>query len=321
MEKADPQHRSDLMKIYRMIDGGRLGENLSFEMRNFPECDDIANAMRGDKQLLSTWTPPPVSLFSISGKKKTNFVRTTWSYAGFAVDARAAEVLQPYLTDVCELLPIKYGRQSYWILYIHKTADCLDLESTVFHSLERTPRDVLIAAFDCERLPKQQIFRVTRGFDYYVTDELKDVIERAKLSGVRFQFMWSDDGSEPDDEIPERLRKKKPSRRRKSRLHTKRDSLLERLWHDVILHRGDESALEDALKISRLMQGANDYDSCRAVRKLLKLGVSREIILDLMCSLAYEIVFDVLVAIEEECLDTSPDLQSLHEDLLIAEPS
>lgn len=308
------------MKIYRMIEGGRLGENLSFAMRDFPECDGIANAMRCDKPLLSTWTSPPVSLFSISGKKKTNFVRTTWSYASFAVDARAAEVLQPFLTDICELLPIKYCRQPYWILYVHKTADCLDIERTVFHSLEKTPRDVLIAAFDRERLPKQPIFRVTRGFDYYVTDEFKDVIERAKLTGVRFQFMWSDDGSEPDDEIPERPLKKKRSRRGKSGKQTKRDALLARLWDDVILHRADDRVLEEALKVSRLMQGANGYDSCRAVRKLLKAGVSREIILDLMCSLAYEVVFDVLVAIEEECLDTSPAIQSLHEDLLIAEP-
>ena len=298
-----------------MIESGRLGENLSFETRNFPECDEIANAMRGDKPLLSAWAPPPVSLYAMSGKKKTNFVRTTWSYASFAVDACAAEVLRPFLVDVCELLPIKFRRQQYWILYVNRTADCLDMEATIFHSLERTPRDVLIAAFARERLPNQPIFRVTRGFDYYVTEELKGVIEQAGLTGVRFQFMWSDDGSEPDDEIPDRLRKKKRSRRRKTAQHTKRDALLERLWHDVILHRGDERRLEEALKISRLMQGANDYDSCRAVRKLLKAGVSQDNILDLMCSLAYEVVFDVLVAIEEECLDTSPELQSLHEDL------
>ena len=39
-----------------------------------------------------------------------------------------------------------------------------------------------------------------------------------------------------------------------------------------------------------------------------------------MLAVAYEVTFEVLQAIEEECLDKSPVLQSLHEDLLIAEP-
>jgi len=305
------------MKIYRMIpDYDRCHD---FDAGVFPGRDDLGNAMLRGDPLLEKWKSLHVSRRPTKGKK-TDFVMTSWTYAKFGVNARAAEVLRPYVEASCELLPFEYRKDRYWLVYVREMADCLDLRRTIFNGLDKSARNVLVAAFTPKRLPNHPLFRLPGGDQYYVTEQLKDVIEKAKLTGARFQFMWSDDGSEPDEPATEPKTKPRQKRtRRPARPTTKREFLLQRLWQEVILPRGDGDSLQEKLTLSRLV-GWDGYNSARAARRLLKSGAAKEDILDLMRSLAYEVVFDVLVAIEEECLDESPALDSLHEDLLVAEP-
>jgi hypothetical protein len=309
------------VKIYRIIPDFDRCQH--FDPGLFPGRDELGNAMFRGQSLLQPWKRRSVTLLPMGGQEKTDFVTVKWTYAPFAVNAHAASVLRPIVQGSCELLPFRYGKDAYWVLYVRGTADCLDVRRTVFHTEieeDHSPRNVLVAAFDPERLPGHWLFRVTGGHDYYVTQELKDAIEKANLTGIRFQFMWSDDGSEPaESEV--KPPKARPKRRKKpGRAKTNRDLLLECLWREVILPRGDLDRLERDLAVSRLLGGSDRYDSARAVRKLARAGVDREDLLDLLRSLAYEVVFDVLVAIEEQCEDKSSALKSLHEDLLLAEP-
>jgi hypothetical protein len=309
------------MKIYRMIpDYARC---LHLDPGLFPGRDDLGNTMLRSEPLIQKWKTLKVTRRATSAKTRSDFVMTSWSYAEFGVNARAMEVLRPHVEGSCEFLPIQYRNTMYWILYVRDAADCLDTQRTIFNGADENPRDVQVPAFIRERLPNHALFRISRGFDYYVTEELKGVIEKAKLTGVRIHFVWSDDGSEPEETVEQLPRKRKPGRKgARKRVHsrTERDLLLERFWQEVILPRGDESWLDRELAATRLKRERDRYDAARAARKLIKLGASKEDILDLMLSLAYEVAFEVLVAIEEECLDKSPALESLHEDLLMAEP-
>jgi hypothetical protein len=313
------------VKIFRMIPD--FERCRSFNPGLFPGRDFLGNAMLACESLLDRWQAAKVS-FSESvtrGKAPSDFVLAGWTYAAFAINQRAAVVLRPWAESSTELLPFKYQDEDFWVLYVRSAPDCLNRRQTIFHGIDESPREILVAAFDPEKLPKEHIFRVARGNDYYVSEELKRQIERSQLTGVRFQFMWSDDGSEPDEpevSAPQPKRRRKKAKKRTAA--TQRELLLERLWHEVILPRGDVDLLERNLAMARFTAHAGGvperYDSASTVRRLVKAGVSKAEILDLLRSVAYEVVFETLVAIEEECLDKSPELESLHEDLPIAEP-
>jgi hypothetical protein len=313
------------VKIFRMIPDYEHCRGFSAGV--FPGRDVLGNAMLACEPLLDRWLAAKIG-FSESvtgGKSQTDFIQVNWTYAQFGVNARAAEVLSPWVESSTELLQFTYQGEQFWVLYVKSATDCLNRRQTIFTGIDESPRAILVAAFDPGKLPNHHLFRVERGNDYYVTEDLKLEIEKSQLTGVRFQFMWSDDGSEPEEpEVPVHQPKRRRKKAKKRTAATQREFLLERLWHEVILPRGDVDWLERNLAMARFTAHAGGaperYDSARIVRRLVKAGVSKAEILDLLRSLAYEVVFETLVAIEEECLDKSPELDSLHEDLLIAEP-
>jgi hypothetical protein len=313
------------VKIFRMIPDYEHCRGFSAGV--FPGRDVLGNAMLACEPLLDRWLAAKIgfSETASSGKSQADFVQASWTYAQFGVNTRAAGVLRPWVESSTELLPFTYQDEQFWVLYVKSATDCLNRRQTIFNGIDESPRAILVAAFDPEKLPRHHLFRVERGNDYYVSEELKVEIEKSQLTGVRFQFMWSDDGSEPDEpEVPVPQPKRRRKRAKRRTAATQRELLLERLWHEVILPHGDIDSLERNLAMARFTAHAGGtperYDSARTVRCLVKAGVSKAEILELLRSVAYEVVFETLVAIEEECLDKSPELESLHEDLLIAEP-
>lgn len=312
------------MKIFRMIPDWDRAQK--FQVDHFPDRDKLGNAMLAGESLLDRWQATPVS-FSLAVTDRgatSDFVEAGWTYARFGVNGRAAEALRSWIADCCELLPFNYQGSVFWVLYV-RTADCLNQQQTIFHNRDEGMRSISIAAFHSEKLPSHPLFRVPRGNDYYVTEELKRHIEQVQLTGVRFQFMWSDDGSEPaETAVPESKPQRRRKRAKKSPADSPRELLLARLWNDVILPRGDLDELEKNLAIARFNAhsgGAPErHDSSRIVRQLVRAGLAKTQILELLRSLAYEVVFETLVVFEEEGLDDSPEFSALHEDLLMAEP-
>ena len=302
------------MKIYRMIPNYDLCRDFSPGL--FPGRDTLGNAMFRSEPLQEKWSVLRVSERSTTTKtSKADFVRAGWTYAQFGVNPRAAKVLRPALEGCCEFLPFLCEKKRYWVLNVFSHADCLDVRRTVFNGLDETPRNVIVAAFDPAKLPRDLIFRVTCGHDYYAKEPLKNLIEEAGLTGLRFQFMWSDDGSEPEEIADEPEEKPRKRRKRKVRPATKEDLLLERLWRDIILSRTDPDELEKRITMSRL-GGGGRYDSTGIIRRLARAGVSKQLLMELAQAVAYEVVFEVLVTLEEE-IESFP---GLHESLLIAEP-
>lgn len=309
------------MKIFRMIPN--WDHNRVFQINRFPQRDPFGNAMHADEALLERWQATRIN-FSLWKDALSDIVETGWTYANFGVNARAAEALRPWLPDSCELLPFTHQGVDYWVLYV-RGVNCLNHRQSIFNSIDENMREILIASFDPEKMPLHHILRVARGSDYFITENLKHHIEQVQLTGVRFQFMWSDDGSEPDEPT---IPAAKPKRRRKkpaqeSATNTPRELLLKRLWNDVILPHGDPDLLERTLAIARFNAhngGPTHNDSSTIIRRLVRVGVDKAEILALLRAIAYDVVFETLVLFEEEGLDDSPEFASLHEDLLIAEP-
>lgn len=312
------------MKIFRMVPD--FSRCRWFHVNRFANRDVFGNAMLAGESLLARWEATQINYSPpVDRGEATDIVQVGWTYAAFGVNARAAEVLRPWIESSCELLPFVHGEEKYWVLYLRETPDCLNRGHTMFHNLDESPRNIDIPVFDPKKMSNQPLFRVPRGNDYFVTEDLKAVIEREQLTGVRFKFAWSDDDTDPDEpELPPPAKRRRKRVKKPAHAPTQRELLLERLWGEVILSRGDSEELEQQLAIARFHARAGDapdrFDSGRILRRLVKAGVSKDELLNLLRSVAYEVVFDVLIAIEEECLDKSPELESLHEDLLMAEP-
>ncbi len=309
------------MRVYRInVDINRY---CGFRNRVFAATDPVTDAMRNSDAVFPIWEPPVVSI--IPGNRGDFASAPTTPFAPLALSKKAVEVLAPLLEGTAELLPFTYGKERWWVLYLPHPVDCLDVDKTIYQLDDKDPNEIRKAAFVAERLPRQHIFRVVGGYDNFVTGEFKRLVDENRLTGLQFELMWRDELGEDVDQkavaeephnhaVPAR----KPGRR------SKRDRLLERLWEEVINRRGDVEWLRDELEAieethadrAPLLDGAG-----AVLNDAIRLGISRDAILTMTRSLAYHIVFDTLVAIEEEGADKGPALRCLHEDLLMANPA
>lgn len=308
------------MRVYRIEDD--INRFCGFRFVPLDVAEEVEQMMHRSKPVSALWKPYRVQV--IAGRKG-DFASSPMTYtAPLALNSRAVSALRPYIEGPGELLPFRYRKDEYWILYLPTPVDCLDAGGTQYRTERREPNNIRKAAFIPNRLSDQHIFRIPGGFDYFITSELKRVIEQNNLTGLKFELMWSDEGEEADngtsvapEERVERKRVSKPGRL------SKRERLLRRLWEEVINSWATDERLDEQMASGRDAARESPsilVDAGRILNAAIKQGVPKADLADLARSLAYQVVFDVLVAIEEEGADTSPALRSLHEDLLIANP-
>ena len=274
--------------------------------------------------LISKWEPATVEL--VEGRVG-DFAGGPVHFADISVSESALDRVRQLVDFVCELLPFSYEQRKYSALYIPWPTDCLDWEKSSFYFDRRTIEDLRDVAFELEKLPRKQgLFRLPSRFQYYCTQEFKDAIEDAGLTGLSFRFVWSSDGSVPKERKPSAKTKAKVKEElvlKVNRRPTKRDLLLERLW-EAIDSFGSEEWLNSMLSVKASdLKGVQDViaSDTEVLKAAAKLGVAKQDLQRLCRSVAYKAIFEAFVAIEEECLDRSPALKGLHEDLLMADPS
>jgi len=244
-------------------------------------------------------------------------------YAKFSFNARAVSVLAPLIDPVCELVPFTYKEWKYWALHVSQPTDCLDVERSEYWTKDRVPSGLRKVVFVADRIPPSaQIFRIPHGMEYYVTETFKQAAESAMITGLRFRFAWSSDGQmpPPQDQTPHaQLSVPGP---RIQRRRTKRDKIVERLWEAIDSFGSREWLTEILAGSLDEMEGAQDVVRAGPVvlAEALRAGISAEQLSRLCRSIAYQAVFEALVAIEEEGLDKSAALASLHESLLMGDP-
>lgn len=258
----------------------------------------------------------------------------TCPYMDIALNERALTALQPLLDGVCELLPLSYRRTKLWGLYLPESFDCLDMQrSQVVEEGNEYIYSIRIEkpVFLPKKIPQRPIFRVRGDFTNFVTQEFKDAVEQAGLTGLDFDFVWSSDGSKPPKAKSVKKSNSKSNEEaapiiqrpgRKSR----REQLLDSLWEEVIHYRaGDEWLDETLAPLPGESEGDDDddfpavNDAARILRKLIARRVSRDDLKRLCRSLAYEVVFDTLQALDEaEALPAR--WAGLSEELLASDP-
>jgi hypothetical protein len=269
--------------------------------------------------LKGKWLPAPVEI--VDGRIG-DFAGGPVHFANLSISNSALDSVRPLINNNCELLPFSFNEMQYHAIYIPYPLDCLDWESSSFYFNRKTMADLQEPRFLTASIPdEQRFFRLPSRFEYYCTLDFKEAIEAAELTGLSFRFVWSSDGSVPKETVL-RKRKKKEAMFKSARPRTKRDALLERLWQ-AIDSFGSEEWLNATLSVKAAeLKGAQDVIAAdtEVLKAAVKHGIAKKDIQRLCRSIAYQSVFETLVAIEEECLDRSPALKGLHESLLMADP-
>jgi len=291
--------------------------------REITDAEDfVKEAMRRNQSLSTIWQGCRASL--IPGKTG-DFATSPYSaFAPIALNKKALTALEGIVAQVAELLPFHYKKQDWWMLYLPTPVDCLDEEGTVYCTDHISPDNIRKAAFRHNNLPSQHIFRVPGGYDYFVTKEFKRIVEEHALTGLKFELMWSDEPIDTaSNEEPSGAPRAEERRVRKPGRRSKRDRLLDRLWQDVINHRQSDRWWQEVLESLHERQDDSASllnDAGKVLEDAIQRGVSADDLKRMARSLAYQIVFDTLIAIEEEGADRGPALRCLHEDLLMANP-
>ncbi|QDU31060.1 hypothetical protein ETAA8_62130 [Anatilimnocola aggregata] len=269
--------------------------------------------------LAKYWTKGPVDVLpGMAG----DFVGGPVIFARIAATARVIDLLGKPLASCCELLPFESLGQTYWGLYLPKTSSCLDLDKSPFWSKTPDNSQIRDPVFVENMIPNDLLFRLPGSFHYYATDSLVDLVQKHSLTGLRLRRVWSRSGESTigtSSSLPEVSRGDLP--RVKKRITTKRDRLLKRLWEDAIDSWTTSDRLTEMFSAKSSELPAMTSEGVAAIRKLQGFGVKPSEITHLVRAVAYQVAFDVLIAIEEEGLDRSAALRSLHEDLLTSNPN
>ncbi len=150
--------------------------------------------------MLQTWRP--LRLFAESARRKMGNFARSWG-GGFLLDAHARNVLGPLLGGTVEFLPfLPYEGEVLHLLNVLECVDCLDGVRTKYVTDRETGANLTEINeyhFVPERLPSAPLFRLPKRAALFALsgqaptkDEFKKVFEREKLTGLKFEELWSD---------------------------------------------------------------------------------------------------------------------------------
>lgn len=137
----------------------------------------------------------PFELYDIPEVKGSPDCDVAYFYGGLqiVVNAKTRDLLQGYLGQDAEFLPVSYHRGQYWLLNVLCVLDCLDYEHAKCNLFsDGRPMRVSEYAFVPESLKGHDIFRIEAlpQTGPFVTDAFKRLIEESDVKGFSFKHVW-----------------------------------------------------------------------------------------------------------------------------------
>ncbi len=107
-------------------------------------------------------------------------------------DKEAVDVLQKFLVNSAEVLPLKNSEKDFYVINVTQVVDCIDYDRAVVKLFS----DGSIMRFKKYAFIENKV----RGLDLFkikdersmpfVSDEFKNTVEAAGLEGFKFQLVW-----------------------------------------------------------------------------------------------------------------------------------
>jgi hypothetical protein len=159
-----------------------------------PEAGYLQNL--GGQPQLPKWKPETVSLLKKARGGRLVPVDLPCVLAeGLALNTRAKDVLVEVVGHDAELLPLACEDEPLWLLNPLHVSDALDEKRSEFARYPSSGRimDIVRPAFDRKKLGNHRYFLTRQKRYLYVTDVVVQAVRAAKLTGVRFEQVWSDE--------------------------------------------------------------------------------------------------------------------------------
>jgi len=156
--------------------------------------DEFENEL-GAESVANTWSPPKVRLLKKDGGTILARADLPWFSSGLLVFREAAYRKVGHLfANAGEFLPLRLvgGSDELWMFHAYSVLDALDPQQS---DLIRFPSGRVMVikrhVFRPDSLDGATIFRIDESPKLFFTGEIVQVLQKEKLTGIRFECVWS----------------------------------------------------------------------------------------------------------------------------------
>lgn len=167
------------------------------------ENHPITDSFDGEPKL-DLWTP--IKVRTVSKKSYRDF--PVYLSSKPVISARVKEVIEPFVKDEVEFLPLLHDELDLYMINVTKVLDCVDWKRSDI----RTYEDGSLAGFnklvfDFTKIPAETyIFKFVERAStlVYVTEAFKDLIESHKFKGLDFSVVFDSEFTEEKEQEQKR---------------------------------------------------------------------------------------------------------------------
>ena len=180
------------MTVYKIFDDGQHYQNFHLEIESFldlldPSIGETAAMQFGQKNIAleANWEPLTISLRENDGSENKLPDICLWRGASMILSRNALSVLRPILSDLGELLPVKFNDEEYALF------NCLVEVSADESKSVRVEEDGFFMDVDSLEFPsdtRAPIFKspFENNRNLFCTDEFKKMVEEKDFGGIYF---------------------------------------------------------------------------------------------------------------------------------------
>lgn len=147
------------------------------------------------------WVAPSITAYY---KKRKIADISSFSNGAPLFNEKTIDVLEEFLKDKAELLPVYHEKSKYYVVNIINVIDALDYEKSEF---ERFDTGAIMYctkySFKPEIVENQHLFKIPlcNSIDIFVSDDFKKKVEETKIKGLIFVEAWNSEESTSIDKL------------------------------------------------------------------------------------------------------------------------
>ncbi len=142
-----------------------------------------------------TWSAPEAWKFKEPRKRRpdelADITQVLAAVSAPAFSAKARSVIEPFLGESAQWLPLQFAEREYWMLNLLRLVD-MDMAHAVIDTLPgRTDGHVRTYAFREQDLQHELLFKARHGTARVLcTERFVDLVKHEKLTGFWFGLLW-----------------------------------------------------------------------------------------------------------------------------------
>ena len=110
------------------------------------------------------------------------------------IDKRSKDILENYISDFVEILPLINDERDFWAINITNVLDCVDYGKSIYKMFPDGKRILRFKKYSFieKKLIGENIFKIKDELlaAPFVSDEFKNIVDFNNLTGFKFRLVW-----------------------------------------------------------------------------------------------------------------------------------